>query len=89
MGILFQSVALRLQGCTGLLRDILPERMKTLAQDIAEKGSVYDPPLIRKEGNGWRVYDGNRRVTCIKLIHNPSIAHEVTMQKFFEKLAVT
>lgn len=71
-----------------LLEDI-PDRMKTLAQDIAEKGFVYDPPLIRKETNGWRVYDGNRRVACVKLMHNPSIANNQSMQKFFEKLAAT
>lgn len=71
-----------------LLEDI-PLRMRTLAQDIAEKGYVYDPPLIRKEGNIWKVYDGNRRVSCVKLLHNPSILNDKAHQEYFIKLAST
>lgn len=69
-----------------LLSDI-PERMKKLAQDIAEHGAVYDPPLICKDGAHWKVFDGNRRVSCVKLLLNPQIANDQAMQRFFEKLA--
>lgn len=71
-----------------LVEDI-PLRMKTLAQDIADKGYVYDPPLIRKEDGIWKVYDGNRRVSCVKLLQNPSILKTKEYQDYFAKLADT
>lgn len=69
------------------LIDDIPTRMKTLAQDIADKGYVYDPPLVKKEGRAWKVYDGNRRVSCVKLLQNPSIIKNKEHQDFFKKLA--
>lgn len=69
------------------LVDNLRERMKKLSQDIVDKGFVYDPPLVRKENDRWKVYDGNRRVACLKLIHNPSIAEDEKIRSFYEKLA--
>lgn len=72
-----------------LLEDI-PLRMKTLAQDIASKGYVYDPPLIRKEQNGsWKVYDGNRRVSCVKLLNDPSILNNKDHRDYFTRLVET
>jgi len=44
--------------------------MFNLAKDIAETGVVYEPPIVAREGSHYRVYDGNRRVTSIKLLEN-------------------
>ena len=71
-----------------LLTDI-PERMKKLAQDIVEHSTVFDPPLVRQEGGYWKVYDGNRRIACVKLLNNPALAEDPTMLKYFTRLAET
>jgi hypothetical protein len=44
-----------------------PQMMK-LAEDIVEQGGVFDPPLVKKTKNKFVVYDGNRRVTCLKIL---------------------
>ena len=62
-------------------------KMKTLAKDIAQKGYVFVAPLVSKEGDVWVLHDGNRRVTCVKMLHNPTLAQDITWQRFFEKLA--
>lgn len=46
------------------------EKMKDLLQNIAQKAAIFDEPLVCKVGDKYRVYDGNRRVTCLKLLHN-------------------
>jgi len=63
-------------------------RMKNLARDIAETGGIYEEPLVYPaESNGkFLVYDGNRRVTCLKLLHSPKRAPSVELRKFFENL---
>ncbi|MGJ8535692.1 MAG: hypothetical protein ACSHW2_00930 [Parasphingopyxis sp.] len=61
--------------------------MKALAADITAEGRVYDPPLVW-EGDGENiVYDGNRRVTCLKLIRNPDRAPTQDLQAYFAQLA--
>lgn len=62
---------------------------KTLAKDIAEKGYVFAAPLVSKVDDVWVLHDGNRRVTCVKMLHNPTLASDTTWQRFFEKLAQT
>jgi hypothetical protein len=42
--------------------------MMKLAEDIVEQGGVFDPPLVKKTKNKFVVYDGNRRVTCLKIL---------------------
>src|SRR5262245_35771758 len=64
-------------------------KIKTLAKDIAEKGYVFAAPLISKVDDVWLLHDGNRRVTCVKMLHNPTLASDPTWQRFFEKLAKT
>lgn len=45
------------------------DAMRALAKDIAEQGRLYEAPLIKSNGNGkFTVFDGNRRVTCLKLL---------------------
>lgn len=45
------------------------DAMRSLAKDIAEQKRIYEPPLIKKTGNKkYTVFDGNRRITCLKLL---------------------
>ena len=58
-------------------------QMRNLARDILESRGIFEPPLVHKEGAKYVVYDGNRRVTCIKLIAKPRRAPDAELQKFF------
>lgn len=60
--------------------------MKRLAADIVEQGEVYDPPLVLRDGEVLTVFDGNRRVTCLKLIRNPQLAPSQDLQIYFRQL---
>lgn len=64
----------------------LEQRMKNLANDIVTQGVIYEPPLVSPSEGHFVVYDGNRRVTCLKLIQNPRKAPTIELQEFFEKL---
>lgn len=61
-------------------------QMRKLAQDLASEGTVYDPPLVWPDGRTFLVFDGNRRVTCLKLVRQPSRAPTVELQQFFREL---
>lgn len=43
------------------------KEMLSLAADIAEEGAIFDAPLVKPNRESYVVYDGNRRVTCLKL----------------------
>jgi hypothetical protein len=60
--------------------------MRNLAKDIAEKGEIFEPPLIRYDNRRRRyiVFDGNRRVSCLKLLLKPDQAPTVELRQFFE-----
>lgn len=60
--------------------------MKKLALDIVDEGTVYDPPLVLQDGQDYVVFDGNRRVTCLKLINNPERAPSQELQQYFQEL---
>jgi len=62
------------------------QHMKNLAKDIAETGEVYAPPLVAQDGSEFTVFDGNRRVTCLKLLDDPRKAPSVELQKYFAQL---
>lgn len=57
--------------------------MKNLAKDLAEQGTLYEAPLVAPDGEHFVVFDGNRRVTCLKLIQNPRRAPTSELQEFF------
>jgi len=59
--------------------------MCNLAKDIVGKGEVFEPPLVFPEGDKAIVFDGNRRVTCLKLLHNPRRAPTMELQEFFKE----
>jgi hypothetical protein len=60
--------------------------MRKLAKDLAETGEVYEAPLVWPDGPTYVVFDGNRRVTCLKLISQPKWAPSVELQAFFKEL---
>lgn len=60
--------------------------MLKLARDIAETGEIYEPPLVWPAGTNYVVFDGNRRVTCLKLISQPKRAPSLELQAFFKGL---
>lgn len=46
----------------------LGPKMIRLAEDIAFKGEVFDPPLVKEIDGKFVVFDGNRRVACVKAL---------------------
>jgi hypothetical protein len=61
-------------------------QMRNLAADIAAEGAVYDPPLVMPSDNIFIVFDGNRRVTCLKLMLEPARAPTQELQRYFQNL---
>jgi hypothetical protein len=58
--------------------------MRSLAKDIVEQGEIFELPLVWPDGSSFIVFDGNRRVTCLKLLDAPRRAPTRDLQKFFE-----
>jgi hypothetical protein len=44
------------------------DKMLTLMTDIVEQGQIFDAPLVLKRFGLNLVHDGNRRVTCLKIL---------------------
>jgi len=61
------------------------QHMRNLAKDIVDRGEIYEFPLVAAEGRKFVVYDGNRRVTCLKLLDDPRRAPSADLQKFFRE----
>jgi hypothetical protein len=61
-------------------------QMRNLAADIAREQRIYDPPLVLPDDGVFIVYDGNRRVTCLKLIVEPHRAPTQDLQQYFQEL---
>lgn len=59
--------------------------MKNLAKDIVEQGEIYEHPLVSPEKAKFTVFDGNRRVTCLKLLDDPRRAPTTELQTFFRE----
>jgi len=57
--------------------------MRNLAKDIVANGEVFEPPLVFPEGDKYVLFDGNRRMTCLKLLDKPRRAPTVELQEFF------
>lgn len=64
------------------------QHMRKLALDIAEQGEVYEPPLVVPDGERFIVSDGNRRVTCLKVLADPQKAPDSEWQQYFSDLRV-
>lgn len=59
------------------------QHMRNLAKDIVETGQLFEPPLVLPEGDKFVVFDGNRRVTCLKLLDQPRRAPTIELQEYF------
>lgn len=59
--------------------------MRNLAKDIVDRGEVYEFPLVSPEKDKFLVFDGNRRVTCLKLLDDPRRAPTAELQAFFRE----
>jgi len=57
--------------------------MRSLAKDIVDQGEIYEYPLVSPEKSKFTVFDGNRRVTCLKLLDDPRRAPTAELQAFF------
>ena len=62
------------------------DHMRNLSKDIANSGGIYEPPLVHAENGEFTIYDGNRRVTCLKLLSNPTHAPTDSWRKFYTDL---
>ncbi|MEI5680093.1 MULTISPECIES: hypothetical protein [unclassified Mesorhizobium] len=61
------------------------QHMRFLAKDIVDRGEIYEFPLVSPEKDKFIVFDGNRRVTCLKLLDDPRRAPTVELQAFFRE----
>lgn len=61
------------------------QHMRNLARDIVERGEIYEIPLVSPNEDKFIVFDGNRRVTCLKLLADPRRAPTVELQDFFRE----
>ncbi|MBR2171776.1 hypothetical protein [Sphingopyxis sp.] len=61
------------------------QHMRNLTKDIVERGEIYEYPLVSPEKAQFIVFDGNRRVTCLKLLENPRRAPTGELQAFFKE----
>ena len=68
------------------LFNTLESHMRNLAKDIATAAGIYEPPLVCPNNGSFIVFDGNRRVACLKLLENPRRAPTVELQEFFVDL---
>lgn len=60
-----------------------------LAKDIAESGLSIEHVVIQKDGNKYRVRDGNRRISALKLLNRPHLCPDKASRERFTKLAKT
>lgn len=59
--------------------------MRNLTKDIVEQGRIYEYPLVSPEKSKFIVFDGNRRVTCLKILDDPRRAPTTELQAFFRE----
>jgi hypothetical protein len=62
------------------------QHMRNLARDLATRGEMYELPLVAPQGADFIVFDGNRRITCLKLLGDPRRAPSIELQTFFRDL---
>lgn len=57
--------------------------MRNLTKDIVLNGQVFEPPLVFPDSDQFILFDGNRRMTCLKLLDKPRRAPTIDLQDFF------
>jgi len=61
--------------------------MQALAKDLASTKRLYEPPLVRFDADKkYIVFDGNRRMCCVKLFMDPVLAPSESWKDFFTDL---
>ena len=91
----FRSDAEGQEAAIALMLNSSGEKCMELLKDLCQRGNLSssDVPIVLKEGKRYRVLEGNRRLTCLKLWKNPSLLQKVSpelaekYQKRIEKLA--
>jgi hypothetical protein len=64
------------------------DQILALMRDIGEHGLSTAPILVSPDSNGkWVVRDGNRRVTALKLLDNPSYCTDLRLRAQIEAIA--
>lgn len=61
------------------------QQMRNLTKDIVDQKQIYELPLVCPDVERFVVFDGNRRVTCLKLLEDPRRAPTVELQEFFKE----
>lgn len=82
-------------GAMTLMLNSSGEKCMELLKDLCQQGSLNssDVPIVVKDGDRYRVLEGNRRLTCLKLWKDPALLSQISMtlaekyQKRIEKLA--
>ncbi|WP_268236959.1 ParB/Srx family N-terminal domain-containing protein [Luteimonas terricola] len=65
-----------------------PKQLLALAKDIAANGLSTAPILVEPaKGKKFVVWDGNRRITALKLLNDPSLARSKALQAQFAGVA--
>lgn len=59
--------------------------MRNLTKDIVKCKEIFELPLVLPEHGKFVVYDGNRRVTCLKMLATPSLAPTSVLREFFRE----
>lgn len=62
------------------------DQLKALMKDIAEHGLTTMPILVKPKDNKWVVMDGNRRITSLKLLNDPTLCPIEGLKNFIESL---
>ncbi len=66
--------------------DFTTFKMRNLAADIVTVAAIFEPPLVMPFEGAYVVFDGNRRVTCLKLLRVPGRAPTADLRTYFERL---
>jgi len=70
-----------------LIETVGVKSMLNLAKDIVENGlAETEIPSVVQEANQFFVYDGNRRISCLKIIINPSIIDDPEIKQQFQSI---
>lgn len=75
------------QAINVLIDIVTADKMHNLAKNIFENNGLaknFIPTVVKKE-NQYLVYDGNRRISCLKILNNPEIVED---NGFKEKINV-
>lgn len=74
--------------CIAAMLNDPKSRVYALVKDIAENGLTPDPIVLSKdEQDEWIVREGNRRITALKILGNPSIVSKKSGRSKFAAIA--